>query len=235
MDHGYSAPYWTTYRAAKKAGGNVRKGEKGTLVTFWKRIMVRDEEAEGGKRIVPILKHYRVFNLDQCDGLDAPPEPETRTIDPIDAGEEVIASMPNPPKIVHGGDRAFYRVQVDGVQLPERDDFYTPDAYYSTAFHELTHSTGHEKRLARPEIMQGVHRFGSEDYSREELVAELGASMLCGSTGIDPDIPQSASYIDSWRKALGEDKKLIVAAAGRAQRAADYILGVSFEDAGAAS
>jgi antirestriction protein ArdC len=230
IDRGYASPHWTTFRAAKKAGGAVRKGERGTLVTFWKRLKVKDAEAENGYRIVFMLRHYTVFNLDQVDGLEAPAEPERRTVDPIEAGELLIAGMPNPPKIVHGGDRAFYRPQVDGIQLPERDDFFTPHGYYATAFHELAHSTGHQSRLNRPEIADGTHKFGSADYSREELVAELGASMLCGTSGIDPDIPQAASYIDGWRKVLGQDKKLIVQAAGKAQRAADYILGVKFEE-----
>jgi antirestriction protein ArdC len=228
-ERGYSSPHWTTFRAAKKAGGAVRKGERGTLVTFWKRLAVKDDEAEGGKRIIPMLHHYIVFNLEQVDGLEAPADPEPRTVDPIAEGERVMADMQNPPQIHHGGDRAFYRPPVDAVQLPDRDDFRSGASYYHTAFHELTHSTGHASRLAREGIMD-VHRFGSADYSREELIAEFGAAMVCGSIGVDPDIPQSAAYIENWRTVLGRDKRLVIAAAGKAQRAADYILGTTFED-----
>ncbi len=132
IERGYESPYWTTYRATKKAGGQVRKGERGAQVTFWKRLVVKDEKAETGTRVIPMLKHYSIFNLAQVDGLEAPPEPERRTVDPLEAGETVVAEMPNPPKIVHGGDMACYRPAVDAVGLPMRDDFRSADAYYHT-------------------------------------------------------------------------------------------------------
>lgn len=226
---GFSSPYWTTFRAAKKSGGSVRKGERGQLVTFWKRIEVKDEQSETGKKTVFMLRHYVVFNTDQVDGLDVPAveSVELEPVDVIDAGEQAISAMVDPPTIAHGGGRAFYRPSSDHVQLPERDAFETADAYYHTAFHELAHSTGHEKRLGRDGIMD-VHRFGDADYSREELIAEFGAAMVSGSLGISPDIPQSAAYIASWRRELGRDKKLVLAAAGKGQKAADRILGVQF-------
>lgn len=224
---GYESPFWTTFRAAKKAGGRVRKGEKGTLVVFWKMLKV-ERECEEEAKTIPMLRHYTVFNAAQCEGLEIPPVPERVTVDPIAAGERVLAEMPAAPEIRHGGDRAFYVPALDVVQLPARDDFRSADAYYHTAFHELAHSTGHASRLGREGIM-GTHRFGSCDYSREELIAELGASMVAGAAGIDPDIPQSAAYLDGWRRAISGDKRLIVTAAGRAQRAADWILGDSPE------
>jgi antirestriction protein ArdC len=112
IERDYASPYWTTFRAAKKAGGMVRKGERGTLVTFWKRLKVKDADADSGYRIVPMLRHYVVFNLEQCDGIESPADPEPRTVDPIAEGERVIADMPNPPQIHHGGDRAGLCVAV---------------------------------------------------------------------------------------------------------------------------
>ncbi len=229
---GWPLPYWTTYKAAKKAGGTVRKGERGQLVTFWKRIEVEDKET-GERRHVFMLRHYTVFNVAQTEGLSIPvdsePEANRPEVEPIEVAEQTIGAMADPPSIAHGGRSAFYRPADDHVQLPERDCFHSPDAYYHTAFHELAHSTGHEKRLAREGIMER-HSFGDADYSREELIAELGAAMVSGAIGVDPDIPQSAAYIAGWRRELGRDKKLIVQAAGKAQRAADRILGVSFAE-----
>lgn len=227
---GWDKPFWTTFKACQKAGGKVRKGEKGQLVTFWKNVEVEDKDT-GEKRKVFLLRHYIVFNVAQTEGLSVPEsEPvESEPVPAIDTAEEVIRAMVNPPSIGNGGNRAFYIPARDHVQLPERDQFDNAHSYYHTAFHELAHSTGHAKRLGRDGIME-VHRFGDEDYSREELIAELGASMVAGVTGIDPDIPQSAAYVDGWRKVLKGDKKLIVQAAGKAQKAADRILGVSFAE-----
>lgn len=226
---GYSSPHWTTFRAAKKAGGAVRKGERGTLVTFWKRLRVKDADAEDGHRIIPMLRHYTVFNLDQVDGIDAPAEAEREAIEPLAAAEAIVAGMPAPPSVGHGQDRAFYDPRTDHVQLPRLEAFHSAEGYHHTGFHELVHSTGHGSRLARPEVATARIQFGSADYSREELVAELGAAMLCGHAGIDPSIEQSASYINGWRKALSDDPKLILQAAGKAQKAADYVLGTTFD------
>jgi len=233
---GYPDPYWTTFRAAKKAGGQVRKGEKGTLVVFWKRIRIKEKDPATGKttvKMIPLLRHYVVFNVAQCDGLAVPSTDPIDVPDPvptIDAGEAIIAGMDDCPPISHGGDRAFYSPIADRIQLPNRDDFVTAAAYYGTALHEIVHATGHSSRLDR-KLDSRLAPFGSPDYSKEELIAELGASMLCGSAGIDPDFPQSAAYIDSWRRKLRGDKKLILTAAAKAQRAMDYVLGVKFPDA----
>jgi antirestriction protein ArdC len=231
---GWDSPYWTTFRAVKKVGGSVRKGERGTLVVFWKRVKVKDEEADGGYKMIPMLRHFTVFNVAQCDGVEIPassePTDDPDPFDPIDISGLVLNNYADAPTVEHGGDRAFYRPSADHVQMPEQAAFRSPDAYAHTLFHELAHSTGHQSRLNRDGIM-GVHRFGDDDYSREELIAEFGACFLSGSLGVDPDIPQSAAYIRSWRKQLGRDKKLLLAAAGKGQRAADRILGVSFEEA----
>jgi antirestriction protein ArdC len=156
-------------------------------------------------------------------GLDLPAI-ETRTVDPIAEAEAIVANMPNPPRIgFDGGARAFYRPQLDSIHLPARNSFESAGEYYSTLFHELTHSTGHRTRLDRPTLTEVVP-FGSETYSKEELVAEFGASFLCAHVGIENTINNSAAYINGWLKKLKSDPKLAIIAASQGQKAADYIL-----------
>lgn len=222
----YESPWWVTYKGAQRLGGNVRKGERHTPVTLWKRIRVRDEESSDpkAKKTIFLLRKYRVFNLEQCDGITAPAEETMESTEPLSACEALIDSMPQRPEIKHGGDTACYWPPLDRVDLPPRQAFTSIEGYYATAFHELVHSTGHASRLARPDLME-MHGFGSEPYSREELTAELGAALLCGVTGISSTatVERSASYLESWVAALRGDHRLVVSAAARAQRAADYI------------
>jgi antirestriction protein ArdC len=226
-DKGYDDPRWVTFKQSQTLGGCVRKGEKSTLVIFWKMLKSKDKDT-GEERSIPMLRHFRVFNVAQCDGLALDERPALAPFDPIGRADAIIAAMPNAPTIGHGGNRAFYQPAMDVVQLPMREQFVSADAYYSTAFHELTHSTGHESRLNREEVAgRGKHAFGSERYAREELVAELGAAMVGAKAGIAPQTDQSAAYIAGWLKALKDDRKLLISAAGRAQRAADYIVGAS--------
>jgi antirestriction protein ArdC len=225
----YSSPYWVTFKQAKAKGGAVRKGEKSTLIVFWK-FLRREDKATGKLTSIPMLRHYRVFNVEQCDGLTVPEPVEREDFDPIAAAETIFADMPNRPMVGFGGDRAFYAPAFDTVQLPEREAFDSAAGFYSTAFHELVHATGHQSRLNRPEV-QGGASFGSEVYSREELTAEMGAAMLCAQAGIlDDTVKPSAAYIGSWLKVLRADRKMVLGAAGKAQRAADYILGTGFAE-----
>lgn len=224
FEHGYCDPRWITFKQARDLHGCVRKGERGALVVFWKQLRAKDEKT-GEERTIPLLRHFHVFNVAQVDGVDWPAPPEPQTFDPIEKCEAIIAGMPHRPTIGHGGDRAFYAPVLDAVQLPTPEQFVGPEAYYATAFHELGHSTGHESRLNRPEVSGPSHAFGDEAYSREELVAEMTAAMLCGVASITPPtIANSAAYIAGWLRAFRDDRKLLVSAAGRAQRAADYIL-----------
>ena len=175
---------------------------------------------------VPFLRYYYVFNLAQCEGLV--PEEETLAVtspdDALLAAKEIVAKMPQLPVIKHGKVRASYSPREDQVSLPSPSQFNKPADYFATLFHELVHSTGHEKRLKRKAIMEGGV-FGSDSYGKEELLAEIGASFLCGRAGIsDRTIDNSAAYIGSWLKQLQSDTKLIVHAAACAQRAVDYIL-----------
>ena len=221
---GYSSPYWLTYKQALKIGGNVRKGEHGTQIAFWKiGKYERDIDGETELRTSVLLRIYTVFNLAQCEniaGFDS-----EKPVNSIENCENLIANMPQKPA-VGPSDRAWYRPSTDTVGIPARNSFNNSESYYCTLFHELTHSTGHSSRIGRDGI-EKLNSFGSELYSKEELIAELGAAMLCGVTGIDKvTIDNSAAYLQAWIRVLKGDSKLIVQAASAAQKAADFIRGI---------
>jgi antirestriction protein ArdC len=222
---GFGDPRWGTFNAVKAAGGSVRKGEKGTRIILWKPVRRRGEDENGEQQngSYLLLKEYTVFNAEQCDGL---PELDTVEHEQVASADEVVLGYIDGPTLNYGGDRAYYSPTLDQVTVPHLGQFESADAYYQTLYHELVHSTGHESRLKRTEWTA----FGSETYSREELVAELGAAMLCGVAGIQPQYEQSAAYIASWKSKLEDDPKLIVQAAAAAQKAADRILGTKFEN-----
>jgi len=219
---GYDSPFWLTYRGAERAGGNVRRGERGTLVVLWKRLLVEDEESDE-KKLVWWIRPYTVFNLDQVDGVDPPATDEERLeFEPIERCEQLLAAMPSAPFVEHRPGGAFYIAASDTITLPPQESFYDVEGYYATRFHETVHSTGHRLRLDR-ELAPRSH---AEAYSREELIAELGGAMLCGTVGIAPQrLEQSAAYIASWLRALRDDKRMVVSASQQAQRAVDYIRG----------
>ena len=226
---GYGSPYWLTYKQAQARGGSVRKGEKASPIVFWKWLEKKDET--GKLQRVPMLRYFSGFNVEQCDGLEYPkPEPKPE-FDPIDAAEKLAANYRAGPKLQHGGGRAYYRPSTDTVQMPERSAFANGPEYYSTLFHELGHSTGHDSRLKRKGITDPIH-FGSHSYSKEELVAEMTAAFLCGFSGIDQTVENSAAYLRSWIQALKGDAKLVVQAAAQAQKASDHIRGIKFEAEG---
>jgi antirestriction protein ArdC len=226
----YSSPYWLTFKQCQDKGGKVRKGEKSTPVIFWKWIDRKDpddpdtKETKNGK--VPMLRYYNVFNIEQVEGITVPPSPVAivSPFTPIERADQIIASMPLRPDIRHGGNEACYSPVLDYVKLPEPSAFQSPEEYYSTAFHELTHATGHASRVGRKGILEPSY-FGSHSYSKEELVAEMGAAFLCGVAGIEQrTIENSAAYIAGWLKALKNDRTLLVHAAAQAQHGSDYIL-----------
>lgn len=231
--HGYASNYWATFNQVNKVGGAVRKGEKSTLVVFWKQAALTDQES-GEELSIPVLRHYNVFNADQCEGVAAPDlvsePPDAPPFEPIQAAVSIVAGYANGPSIEHGGSIAAYYPGSDMVKLPQPARFVSRESYYATLFHELAHSTGHEKRLKRG-LGERLAPFGSPDYSKEELVAELGSAFLCAAAGISPPtIEQSAAYIEGWRKKLQDDKRLVIQAAGQGQRAADHIRGVRFDE-----
>lgn len=218
MVKGYTDHRWVTYKGAKTLGGEVRKGERGTMIVFWKFLKVK---ADGEEKTIPMLRHYSVFSVEQCDGLELPPLGNGESLNPITAAEEIVAAFTDAPPIIGGGGRAWYRPSTDEIGMPDRASFHSAEDYYGTLFHEMVHSTGHKSRLNR----EGAFGEGLEGYSREELVAEMGAAMLRGRAGIltDDSTEQSASYIAGWKSRIAEDPGILVWAAGRAQKAADYI------------
>jgi antirestriction protein ArdC len=238
---GFGCPFWVTFNQAKSLGGSVRKGEKGTPVVFWKFLQKTDEngnpvfDAKGQPVKVGFLRYFTVFNLEQTDGIEwSAPAKIENTFNADEACEGIVRDMPQAPVIRYGGDRAYYAPSLDFVQLPERATFKSPAAFYSTAFHELIHATGHESRLNRKGVSTKIdaqHRFGSADYSREELVAEMGAAFLCGVGGIlNESIDNSAAYLKAWIEALKGDSKLVVIAAAQAQKAVEFVLGSKEEE-----
>lgn len=216
---GYESPYWITYRQAQEKGGNVRKGERGQLVVFWRWL----KNEETGDEF-PMLRYYTVFNVAQCEGVTAPETP-SRTFEPIEAAERIVSSLPaTHAKIAHGLSAACYVPDRDEIRMPTRGAFQNEEGYYATLFHELTHSTGHESRLSRRGVVDRP-RFASHDYSEEELIAEMGSSFLCHEAGILPaTIDNAAAYLRSWVDALKGDARLVVRAAASAQKAADWLL-----------
>lgn len=223
---------YLTFNQVQQLGGKVKKGAKAQMVVFFKpytkKVTVKDDET--GEEIetektIPVLRYYYVFHLDDTEGI--PSKIETFSHNAIEEAERVIKNYKDRPAVVHDDpSRACYYPVSDVVNVPELKYFKKTEDYYSTLFHELVHSTGHQKRLARFGNSPDEHMFGSESYSKEELVAELGAAILCGHVGIvERTIDNSAAYVDAWIKQLNDDKTLIVHAASRAQKAVDYILG----------
>ena len=225
IERGYTSQGWLTFRQALDAGGCVRKGERGTTVVYADRFTPENERerarsAGDDPRTIPFLKRFTLFNIDQCEGLPerlaiaAPPLPERETM-PI--AEALIVACRADFRI--GGAKAFYAPGADYVQVPPQPAFHHQIDYYRTALHELGHWTGHPSRLGRDQS----HAFGSADYAREELCAELASAYLCAALGIVPTV-RHADYLASWLEVLRADPRAIFRAASHASRAADYLL-----------
>lgn len=221
----YSTSRWLTYKQALEAGGNVRKGEKGSPVVYVGAM--EKEKDDGDKEKIVFLKSFTVFNIQQCDGLEALDDTTPPAINPGErdglAEAFLTASGAN---ITHGEARAYFASKQDRINLPLFESFTGSAEYYSTAFHELTHWTGHESRLNRT----FGKRFGDASYSAEELVAELGSAFLCAEFGYDNEtLDNSAAYIGHWRDVLKANDRLFAAAAAAASKAHDYLRGLTLE------
>jgi antirestriction protein ArdC len=231
-ERGYSAPLWLTYKQAQELGGQVRKGEKGSLVVYANTITKTETDETTGEdveREIPFMKGYTVFNAEQVDGLPAHfyamQQPALDAVARIEKAEAFFAATG--AEIQEGGNRACYNVTTDRVQMPPFVSFIEAEAYYATLAHEMTHWTRHPKRLGRD---FGRKHWGDEGYAMEELVAELGAAFVCADLALTPaPREEHAAYIGCWLKVLKDDKRAIFSAAAHAQRAADYLTGLSSE------
>jgi antirestriction protein ArdC len=222
----FDSPFYLTFEQVKQLGGSVKSGSKSTMVVFWK--LLESEDKDGEVKRTPFLRYYRVFNLTQTEGIDPSKIPSSEGYDhefnPINGAEALVYNWKDCPKIELDHDSAYYSPVTDTVCIPNPRNFFKDEHYYSTLFHELVHSTGHRSRLARHEKITD-HKFGSKDYSQEELVAEMGAAYLCGITDLEPiTIENNAAYIKSWIRKFKDDPKVLVMAAAQAQKAVDYIL-----------
>ncbi|WP_160037206.1 ArdC family protein [Paenibacillus sp. An7] len=220
---------YATYKQITEAGGSV-KGAKSQIVVFW-RWLEKEDADTGEAEKIPMLRYYRVFDIKDCKGIKSKRKEISFDHDPIAEAEAIVDGYADAPPIGFTSGRAYYMPSPDRVSVPPIQDYPKAEEYYSTLFHELIHSSGHQSRLNRPGIEEYA-AFGDENYSKEELIAEIGAAMLCATCGIDNStIENSAAYIQSWHRKLKNDPTLIVKAAGQAQKATDYILGTTFDEA----
>lgn len=226
----YESNLYLTWEQLKKIGGSVIKGEKGHTVIYWQwPDKEKEEESEPSgeqKNRNPRLRYHKVFNLSQCQGISSSVSASNyeRQLDPIKACEVIVQNMEDRPGVMQGKKSACYDVKKDMIFIPSLNRFESSEAYYTTLFHELIHSTGHEKRLNRKTLNE-MSEFGSEPYSNEELIAELGTCFLGSHTGIlEKEITNSAAYIQGWLSKLKNDKRFIVTASTQSQKAVDFIL-----------
>lgn len=227
---------YATFKQWDQIGGKVKKGEKAEIVVFWK-LQDKEEREENGEiaiKKIPILRYYNVFHVSQVENV----LPLIKTADfgtnPIEIAEKTLYDYLNREHItlsVEESDRAFYSLQTDSITVPKITQFEHAEEYYSTVFHECGHSTMIAARCNREKESKSVF-FGSEKYSKEELIAEITSAAIMNSIGLEtPETFQnSAAYIQSWLNALKNDKKLIVSASGKAEKAAKYILGINEDE-----
>ncbi|PTX91861.1 hypothetical protein DB346_23130 [Verrucomicrobia bacterium LW23] len=229
----FSSPWWMTFKQARDLGGNVAKGARATPIVYFKFVDKLDKSgnvmlSKSGKAVqIPFVRWSMVFNLDQTEKVKAPEiQVQQRPDRPLEAAASIVKSG-NLCPIKHGGFAALYSPKEDVIRMPHQKLFHSPEDYYHTLYHEATHATGHESRLNREGVTTPA-KFGSERYSKEELVAELGAAFLSNEAGILDKVrfDSSASYLSSWISKLKADPNLLLSAASQAQKSADFIMGI---------
>ena len=226
----YERHLYLTWEQVKSVGGSVLAGEHGHIVVFWKPVQTKTEDQKDEKaKHVPMLRYYKVFNVQQCRDLPehlVPEGPEPKTKVPVlEQCEAVVVGMTDRPAIVHKEAAAFYRPDTDIINMPKKKAFTSLESYYRILYHELIHSTGATKRLNRKTLVDMVP-FGSESYAMEELIAEMGSAFLAHLSGILPnEITNTVAYLDNWLEVFKKDKRFLITAAGQAQKAADWVLG----------
>lgn len=224
---------YASYKQWQDLGGHVRKGAKSEIVVFWKIQPVEEEQEDGTKEIkqIPFLRYYNVFHISQVDGVEPLPKEELNDIEPIEKADQILKNYWTRENITvehKAGDKAYYSPSRDLIRLPLFEQFTNANEYYSTAYHESVHSTMKESRCNRAEERKGkLVAFGSEDYSKEELVAEIGSASLMNIIGIETSgtFRNSTAYIQNWLSVLKNDSRFIVSASSKAEKAVKYILG----------
>ena len=231
----FQSPYWLTFKQAHDLGGKVKKGEKATPVIYYKLFEKRDDHgnlvlgSNGRPTRIPFIRWSNAFNFDQTEGITPPAQTESvgqNPLHPLEKAAKIVEEAKTCP-IYHTGFAAVYSPGEDVIRMPAQKTFRSPEAYYQTLFHEMTHSTGHASRLDREGVTLPI-KFGSERYSKEELIAELGASFLSNEAGIlnQVQFDNSAAYLGSWIEKFQNDPKMIFTASSQAQRSTDFILGI---------
>ncbi|MBK8954986.1 MAG: DUF1738 domain-containing protein [Saprospiraceae bacterium] len=240
---GHPIPYFATFNQIKELGGTIKKGAEASLVIYFKMYykdsddktltpeIAKDRYQKGEDiKVLRFIRYYNVFNIEDIEGIEIDqtrfPEVKLSDNEKITRCEEIIMNMSNPPDLRQiDSNKAFYSPEQDFINLPSIGQFETSEHYYATYFHELIHATGHASRLARVEVMD-FSGFGTTPYSKEELVAEMGASMLCSLVQIDSEQVKenSISYMAGWLKVLKEDPKFIFRVSAEAQKAVEFIL-----------
>ncbi len=225
---------YATLRQWNLLGGKIKKGSRSEIVVFWKlqEFQEKTEDGDLEEKKVPLLRYYRVFHISSVEGVTQLSRPEPAEVNGIEAGDKVIREYAGREHVLireEFTDEAYYSPSRDQIVIPGKQQYKDIHEFYSTAFHEMVHSTGHKTRLHR-DLSQNI--FGSEDYSKEELIAEIGSAMLMRTVGIDTgnSFRNSAAYIQGWLRQIQQDEKLVVSAAGKAEKAARYILGYAAED-----
>lgn len=226
---------YATFKQWQDLGGRIKKGAKSEIVIFWKMQEIEEKDEDSGeirKKNVPLLRYYRVFHISDVEGVEQPEKEEKFDTEPIQAAEDLLDSYIRREKItlniLKDGSSAFYRPADDSISIPEISQFKLAEEYYSTIFHECSHSTMKKSRCDREEENKRSH-FGNAVYSREELVAEISSAAILNNLKIEtPEtVTNSAAYIQGWSRALQKEPKLFVTASARAEKAANYILGGS--------
>ena len=225
----FAMPYYVTFKQAQQLGGSVKAEQKGIPVVYW-NVHRKETIGDKGETVTSayaFIKHYYVFNIEQCEGLTLPAMPEMPAVewDSCAAADDIVSRLNLAGGLTHAGDSAYFRPSTDAIVMPPMAAFDSRENYYATLLHESVHASGHDSRLKR--ITPA--RFGSENYAFEELVAELGAAMLCAKCGIDGDL-RHAGYIENWLQALRNDKKFILSASAKAQQAMDYLTATSADE-----
>jgi len=222
---GFNVPYFLTFNQVRELGGKVKRGAEASLVIFWSwKEKSKTVDGKEETETYPVLQYYHVFNITQTDGIEYESRfDQMENFNPLAICDEVVLGYEDSPAIEHNEQRAYYHTEKDLINMPSKKSFRSEEDYYKTLFHEMIHSTGNRSRLNRdiPAVLND-----RSEYSKEEVIAELGATFLCGHTHIEANlIDDSASYIEFWLKQLKQDKKFVFSVSSQAQKAVEYILG----------